>query len=281
MTRNLPIGVFDSGIGGLTVLSELLAVLPRESFLYLGDTARLPYGTKSPETIVRYALTAAHFLASKGMKLLVVACNTASATALPALRASLPVPVIGVVEAAARAAAQRAQKAVGIIGTESTVASGAYQKLLRQLRPDLEVHALACPLFVPLAEEGWFDHPISYEVAKIYLEPLRSKGVDTVVLACTHYPLLARPIAQALGPEVQLVNSGKETALEVAQLLQQEGLEATGPRRVELLVTDAAPRVRRLAQAIVPGFGENLQWVDVTLLEAGRREDVATRHVAG
>jgi len=281
MRRQLPIGVFDSGIGGLTVLAELMAELPQESFLYLGDTARLPYGTKSPETVARYALGAGRFLERQGIKLLVVACNTASATALPALQAALPLPVVGVVEPAARAAARVARRAAAVIGTESTVASGVYQRLLAALRPQLELFAQACPLFVPLAEEGWFDHPVTREVARLYLEPLAAKGVDTVILGCTHYPLLAAPIAAALGEGVQLVNSGQEVAREVAALLRKEGLEAQGPARVQLFVTDAAPRVQRLAQAIVPQVAGELQLVDIGSDEATRGEHVGSKCVAG
>lgn len=275
--RQQPIGVFDSGVGGLTVLAELMALLPKESFVYLGDTARLPYGTKTPDTVARYALSASRFLVERGIKLLVVACNTASAAALPALRAALPLPVVGVVEPAAREAAQRARRRVGILGTESTVASGAYQQALAALRPQLSVHAVACPLFVPLAEEGWFDHPVSRQVAEIYLQPLREAGVDTVILGCTHYPLLARPIARALGPDVQLVDCGRAVAQEVAALLMREELASPGPARVELWVTDAAPRVRRLAQTIVPQVAENLRLVDMVVEGEGRKPHVVKR----
>ncbi|BCW92325.1 MAG: glutamate racemase [Thermoanaerobaculum sp.] len=282
MTQKLPIGVFDSGIGGLTVLSELISQLPGESFIYLGDTARLPYGTKSPETVTRYALGAAQFLMSRGIKLLVVACNTASATALPALRQALAIPVLGVVEPAAQAAARMARRVVGIIGTESTVASGVYQKLLSALRPELKLLAQACPLFVPLAEEGWFDHPITHQVAEVYLHPLREAEVDTVVLGCTHYPLLARPIAQALGPEVALINAGREVARQAGELLLREGLLA-GQREgeVTLLVTDAAPRVRRLAAAIIPAVADRLELVDLTETHKARRSHVGSASLAG
>ncbi len=282
MKHSLPIGVFDSGIGGLTVLAELMAHLPEESFIYLGDTARLPYGTKSPETVVRYALGAARFLMARGIKLLVVACNTASAAALPALRQALSVPVLGVVEPAAEAAAQRAQRVVGVIGTESTVASGVYQRFLGALRPDLQLVTQPCPLFVPLAEEGWFDHPITHQVAEVYLAPLREAGVDTVVLGCTHYPLLTRPIAQALGPEVTLINAGREVARQTEQLLLRHGLlaqERAG--QVTLLVTDAAPRVRRLAAAIIPSVAEKLQLVDVTETSDAGRPHVGSPSCAG
>lgn len=264
MREQQPIGVFDSGIGGLTVLAELMSKLPGERFIYLGDTARLPYGTKSPTTVMRYAVTAGHFLARRGVKLLVVACHTATAMALPALRSALSIPVVGVLEPAARAATEKAKTAVGVIGTESTIGSGIYQHLLQQMRPDLVIHAQPCPLFVPLAEEGWFSHPVTQQVAEIYLKPLKTWGVDTVILGCTHYPLLVDPIRRALGPEVQLINSGEEVAREVALLLSRKSLLGGGPGGVELLVTDAAPRVQRLAQVILGEIGEKLKLVDMT-----------------
>ncbi|MCS7183488.1 MAG: glutamate racemase [Thermoanaerobaculum sp.] len=278
MRADLPIGVFDSGIGGLTVLRELMALLPGESYLYLGDTARLPYGTKSPETVIRYALGAGQFLVARGIKVLVVACNTASATALPALQAALAVPVVGVVEPAARVAAAVAQRAVGVLGTESTVASGVYQHLLAALRPELSVLSQACPLFVPLAEEGWFDHPITQQVAQLYLSPLRQAGVDTVILGCTHYPLLAAPIARALGPQVTLINAGQAVAEEVKATLHARQLFASRSQgEVELWVTDAAPRVRRLASVIIPQVGERLALVD---LGNGAKGEQSQRGVA-
>ncbi|MGC8917455.1 MAG: glutamate racemase [Thermoanaerobaculum sp.] len=281
MKRTLPIGVFDSGIGGLTVLAELLRRLPGERFVYLGDTARLPYGTKSRETVIRYALGAGAFLVARNIKLLVVACNTASAAALPALAESLPVPVLGVVQPAVRAAATRARKVAGVIGTESTVSSGAYQELLARLRPDLRVVGQACPLFVPLAEEGWFDHPVTHQVAEVYLASLRQQGVDTVILGCTHYPLLSTPIARALGPEVALINSGTAVAEEAAALLAREDLVAPGTGGgVEILVTDAAPRVTRLAAAIIPQVAGAFDLVDIPAAGEGRPH-VGSAHGAG
>jgi len=186
------------------------------------------------------------------------------------------------VEPAAQAAARMARRVVGIIGTESTVASGVYQKLLSALRPELKLLAQACPLFVPLAEEGWFDHPITHQVAEVYLHPLREAEVDTVVLGCTHYPLLARPIAQALGPEVALINAGREVARQAGELLLREGLLA-GQREgeVTLLVTDAAPRVRRLAAAIIPAVADRLELVDLTETHKARRSHVGSASLAG
>ncbi len=195
------IGIFDSGFGGLTVQRAILDALPAVDTIYLGDTARLPYGSKSAETVTQYSLKNARFLARHEIDLLVVACNTASAVAIPALQAELPVPVLGVVEPGARAAVRATRTGrVGVIGTQGTVASGAYQRAIHALRPDAEVVARACPLFVPLAEEGWTDpaDPVVQGIVDRYLAPLRTAGVDTLVLGCTHYPLLKAAIARAL-----------------------------------------------------------------------------------
>ena len=258
-----PIGIFDSGIGGLTVLRALRARLPRERFVYLGDTARLPYGTKSPETVARYALRASRFLAAHDIKLLVVACNTASATALPALEAALPVPVIGVVVPGAHAAVRLTRGRVGVIGTESTIGSGAYHRALHGLRPDLEIVAAPCPLFVPLAEEGWFDHPVTRDVAAIYLAPLAAAGIDTLILGCTHYPLLRAAIAAGVGADVALVDSATAVADEVAHRLDAHGARADGGGSLSVLVTDAAARVRRIAALILEQRDTVLELVDL------------------
>jgi glutamate racemase len=258
-----PIGIFDSGIGGLTVLKALRSRLPTESYVYLGDTARLPYGTKSADTVERYALRAAAFLAEHQVKMLVVACNTASSTALPALQRAFEIPVIGVVEPGARAAVRLTRGRVGVIGTESTVASGAYERALRELRAGLCVVAQACPLFVPLAEEGWFEHPVTREVARIYLAPLSEAGVDTVILGCTHYPLLRGAIAEGLGPGVELVDSASSVAAVVAAVVEERGLEAAGGGGLRVLVTDAAARVARIAGLILADAAHDLELVDL------------------
>ena len=264
MSDQRPIGIFDSGIGGLTVLKALRERLPRERFVYLGDTARLPYGTKSAETVTRYALRASRFLFDHDIKLLVVACNTASAAALPALEQALPVPVIGVVGPGARAAERRTHGRVGVIGTESTIASGAYHRALLALRPDLEVVALPCPLFVPLAEEGWFDHPITREVARIYLAPMSAAGVDTLILGCTHYPLLRDAIAAGIGAGVLLVDSASSVAAETAELLDDRDLRSDDDGGgLSVLVTDAAARVRRIAEIILQEHHTPLELVDL------------------
>jgi glutamate racemase len=222
-----PIGVFDSGVGGLTVLKSLMARLPHESTLYLGDTARVPYGTKSGEVVTRYSLKNAQFLLERDIKLLVVACNTASAVALPALSAALPVPVLGVIAPGARAALQRTRGGgVGVIGTPGTIRSGAYQRELLAADPHVKVKARACPLFVPLAEEGWMTGEVPHLVAREYLADFARDGVDTLVLGCTHYPLLKGVIAEVVGPSVTLVDSAEATAEAVAELLSQRNLLA-------------------------------------------------------
>jgi glutamate racemase len=263
VTDPRPIGIFDSGIGGLTVLAALQRRLPGERYIYLGDTARLPYGTKSAETVVRYALRASDFLAGHGIKMLVVACNTASAAALPALEQAMTVPVVGVVTPGVRVAVGLTSGSVGIIGTESTVASGAYLRAVHALRPGVEVIARACPLFVPLAEEGWWDHPVTREVARLYLEPFTGGRVDTLILGCTHYPLLRGAIAATVGDRVRLVDSAEAIAGEVAEVVARSGMAAPAAGGLRLLVTDAAARITRIARLILPEVAVELELVDL------------------
>src|SRR5438067_2577004 len=246
-----PIGVFDSGVGGLTVLRALTARLPEEHTIYLGDTARVPYGTRSREVVTRYALLCARHLAAQGIKMLVVACNTVSADSLPALAEALPIPVVGVIEPGAQAAAARTRGgAIAVLGTPATVASGAYQAALRRLAPLSSVIARACPLFVPLAEEGWLEGDVPRLVAERYLGDLRRIGVDTVLLGCTHYPLLARTIADVLGPRVAIVDSADATAEAVASLMaSREMLRPPGAApRHRTLCTDVPDRFRAVAE---------------------------------
>src|SRR5437763_10849812 len=216
-TANSPIGIFDSGVGGLTVFREIARALPHQSLIYLGDSARVPYGTKSPETVTRYTLQAAAHLLDRGIGLLVVACNTATAAALPKLQATLPVPVIGVVEPGARAAVERTRGRVGVIATEGTVKSRAYTKAIHAIDAKIEVIESPAPLFVPLAEEGWANTHVAREVAEIYLEPLIDAGVDTLVLGCTHYPILRGTIEKVVGDAVRIVDSAETTAARVRQ----------------------------------------------------------------
>lgn len=223
--KNRSIGVFDSGIGGLTVSKEIMSLLPYERLVYLGDTARVPYGTKSQRTVRKYVESTTNFLLSKDIKLLVVACNTASAYAMEDLRQRLDIPVVGVVEPGAKKAAQVTESGkIGIIGTLATVKSGAYEKKLRKLLPEnLEALSVPCPLFVPLAEEGWENDETAVLIAEKYLRDLKS-GIDVLILGCTHYPLLKSTIAKVMGKGVTLVDSAEETALETEKILAEKGL---------------------------------------------------------
>lgn len=268
-----PIGVFDSGVGGLTVLRALAAALPHEDFLYLGDTARLPYGTKSPESIRRYALQAAALLRERGVKCLVVACNTASAVALDDLSAGFaPVPVVGVVEpgAAAACAATRSGH-IAVVATESTVRGGAYQAAIRRLRPEASVAARACPLFVALAEEGWTDGPVVEAVIHRYLDDLfdgdAAAHPDTLVLGCTHFPVLAPALRKVLGERVTIVDSAQTTAAALADVLERAGLRRPPRRaagRITLLATDSAERFARVGATFL---GRSLQPGDVEVVD--------------
>ncbi len=248
------IGVFDSGVGGLTVLKALMRELPAEQFVYLGDTARLPYGTKSPATVARYALQAAEALSACGIKCLVVACNTASAVSLPAVRAHLaPVPVIGVIEPGAEAACAASPSGrIAVIATEGTVRGGAYQQAILQRRAQAEVRALPAPLFVALAEEGLTDGPIAEAIAHHYLDALftpagATPAADTLVLGCTHFPMLAGAIRATVGPEVRIVDSAETTARHVRVTLAQAGLACLGGQGgLRLLATDAPERFARI-----------------------------------
>jgi len=268
--RLQPIGVFDSGIGGLTVLRALLAHMPNEHYLYLGDTARLPYGSKSPETIQRYSLQAAEFLVGRGIKCLVVACNTASATALPLLQQRFDsIPVIGVVDPGATAgcAASRSGK-IGVIATESTVQGGAYQRAIHLLRADALIVARACPLFVALAEEGWTSGPIVESIARRYLEDMFkvTDAPDTLLLGCTHFPVLREALQRVAGPTVQLVDSAETTAVALKALLQSRGLisNATLKASVKFMATDGRERFARVAAHFLD---QPLSSADVELVE--------------
>ena len=244
------IGVFDSGIGGLTVFKALARRLPREHLLYLGDTARLPYGSKSPETVTTCSIEAGDFFAARGVKLLVVACNTSSAIALETLRARYDVPVLGVIAPGARAAVAATERGrIGVIGTEATIASGAYEREIRALAPTAEIFARACPLFVPLAEEGWLDNDVARRTVALYLASLKKSGIDSLILGCTHYPLLRSAIADFIGPAVRIVDSAEETAVEVRQVLREQGLlRPRGRGAASFFVTDAVQRFLQVGE---------------------------------
>ena len=278
-----PIGIFDSGVGGLTVYRALHEHLPNERFVYLGDTARVPYGTKSLATVERYAVENARFLAVHGIKLLVVACNTASALALPAIRAALKVDVVGVIGPGARGAVAtsdkmqarslRSQRSIGVIATESTVQSGAYTKAINKADANATVIERACPLFVPLAEEGWADNDVARAIAEAYLQDLRS-NIGTLVLGCTHYPILRNVIQETVGDGVRLIDSGEATAAEVKSLLSEKDLARLTPPTGALerhlcddldhfYVTDAAERFSRVAERFLGSKPSRLEAVEV------------------
>src|SRR4051812_43685468 len=256
-----PIGIFDSGVGGLTVFREIARVLPHHPLIYLGDSARVPYGTKSAETVTRYTLQAAAHLIDRGIGMLVVACNTATAAALPSLQSSLTIPVIGVVEPGARAAVERTRGRVGVIATEGTVRSKAYTRAIHALDPNIEVIESAAPLFVSLAEEGWANTHVAREVAEIYLEPLLDAGIDTLVLGCTHYPILRGTIEQVVGDAVHIVDSAETTAASVKHALGNATGSSHATRR--FLVTDAEERFRRIAGEFLEQEIEHLELVSL------------------
>ena len=275
LLSNLPIGIFDSGVGGLTVYRALHERLPDEHFIYLGDTARVPYGTKSLTTVERYAIENARFLESRGIKLLVVACNTASALALPAIRSAVNVDVIGVIEPGAAAAVGIASgKSIGVIATEATVQSEAYSAAIARLDGDVEVIEQACPLFVSLAEEGWADTPVAESVAAQYLSRFDSKTLGALVLGCTHYPILEHVIRRTLKGAVPLIDSGEAAATEVQSLLKSRELARPAEQQPDrerqlcddldhFYVTDAAQRFAKVAERFLGVAPSVLEAVEV------------------
>jgi glutamate racemase len=251
VSRTAPIGVFDSGMGGLTVVAEMIRQLPNESIIYFGDTARVPYGPKSPDTVLRYSREITSFLKKEGVKALVVACNTATAHALPALKEEFDLPIVGVIEPGARAAASATKsKRVGVIGTAGTIKSGAYEKEIKRIIPEVQVTAQACALFVPLVEEGWIDTEPTRAIARNYLAPIASADVDTLVLGCTHYPLIKGVIGNVVGREVRLIDSAYETAREIGEVLRGKQLENPIPHqaRYRFIASDAPDTFLALGQ---------------------------------
>jgi len=264
--KDLSLGMFDSGIGGLTVLKEVRKLLPHEHIIYLGDTARVPYGNRSAETVTRYSLENARFLLEKGIKMLIVACNTSSAIALSALKRRLSIPVVGVIEPPAREAVKRTRKKkIGVIGTRATIGSQAYVKAIRKLDPSVEVISQACPLFVPVVEEGLEEDEVAGLVVKKYLREMRDSAIDVLVMGCTHYPILEPRIRELLGDDVYIVNSGRETAHEVQRMLQIYGFHKnSGKGRSDYFVTDAPDKLSDLGGRVL---GEPLKRVKLVRLE--------------
>ena len=251
LSKNYPIGVFDSGLGGLTVVKALMRVLPCEDIVYFGDTARLPYGTKSRESIIRFSRENARLLLRHRVKMLVVACHSSSSHALPALKAKFPVPVIGVIDPGVKKAVNvTKRKIVGVLATPSTINSKAYAKKVRDMDPSIKVVSQACPLFVPLVEEGWFNTPVTLTVARGYLDTVKKAKVDTLILGCTHYPLLKSVLRKIMGPRVALVDSAREVAQEVKDLLHVREMARTDKHkaRYHFLISDEPEHFRSSAR---------------------------------
>ncbi|MDD3414395.1 MAG: glutamate racemase [Lachnospiraceae bacterium] len=253
-----PIGIFDSGVGGLTVARELMKQLPNERLIYFGDTARVPYGSKSKETVTKFSKQIVRFLLEQKVKAIVVACNTASAVALNEIEEEIEIPIIGVVRPGARAAAETTKNLkVGVIATEATIHSEIYNQFIKKINDKVEIIGTACPLFVPLAEEGLIEDPVTDEIARRYLEVLKDTGIDTLILGCTHYPLLRSTIQKTMGEEVRLVNPAYETAreckgmLEMCMLLNDKQPEL-GQKQYQFFVSDEADKFKNFANSILP-----------------------------
>jgi len=256
------IGVFDSGLGGLTVVKELNHHLPNEKIVYFGDTARVPYGTKSAETIIRYSREIVRVLLKHKVKMVVVACNTASSLALDVLKKEFDLPILGVIEPGAKKAIEVTRnKRVGIIATSSTIKSGKYAKKIVQLNKNIVVFSQSCPLLVPLVEEGWFDHEVTYKIAQQYLGDMKNNKIDTLILGCTHYPLLKQVLHNVMGPKVQLVDSAQEVALQVRELLIKTKRLRTrlGPCQHTYIVSDEPEQFKRLAMQFLGGGVKNVR----------------------
>lgn len=258
MDRNAPVGVFDSGVGGLTVAREIMRQMPDERIVYFGDTARVPYGSKSRDTVIRYSEQIIRFLKTQGVKAIVIACNTASAYALETVKKDLDIPIIGVINAGARTAVEATHNGkIGVIGTEGTVGSGIYTEVMKRLRPGIEVVGKSCPLFVPLVEEGLLHDSVTDEIASRYLSVLKGKYIDTLVLGCTHYPLLRSTMRRLMGEDVTLVNPAYETAIELKDLLKERGLAcdpsvAREGEQYQFYVSDLAEKFTDFATSILP-----------------------------
>lgn len=255
--RTAPVGVFDSGVGGLTVAREIMRQLPDENIVYFGDTARVPYGSKSKDNIIRYSRQIINFLRTENVKAIVIACNTASALALDVVREECDIPIIGVVEPGARAALEITQtKKIGVIGTEATIRSAMYEKIIQGLDPETMVIGKACPLFVPLVEEGFAKHKVTQEIIDYYLASLLESGIDSLILGCTHYPLLRSRIREYVGDRVTLVNPAYETAIDLKNLLITQHMENNGESQehasYSFYVSDAADKFKQFANSILP-----------------------------
>lgn len=266
--KSAPVGVFDSGVGGLTVAREIMRHLPNENIVYFGDTARVPHGSKSKDNIIRYSRQIINFLKSENVKAIVIACNTASALALDVVRGEIDIPIIGVVEPGARAALEVTRtKKIGVIGTEATIRSAMYEKIIRGLDPEAMVIGKACPLFVPLVEEGFAKHRVTQEIIDYYLASLLEMGIDSLILGCTHYPLLRSRIREYVGDRITLVNPAYETAIDLKKLLESCDMENTGEKQehasYSFYVSDAADKFKQFANSILPYDIETTQQINI------------------
>ena len=267
MDHNAPVGVFDSGIGGLTVAREIMRQMPEEKLIYFGDTARVPYGNKSSDTVVRYSRQIIRFLQTKNVKAIVIACNTATSYALETIQKELEIPVIGVIHAGAKTAVESTRNGkIGVIGTEGTIRSGIYTEVMRQMRSNIEVTTKACPLLVPLVEEGLLHDSVTDEIASRYLSNLKSRYIDTLVLGCTHYPLLRSAIGRLMGDEVVLVNPAYETAVELKQLLSEKQLLGSctdKESQYQFYVSDLAEKFTAFATSILPNEVKETRQINI------------------
>lgn len=266
--KNAPVGVFDSGIGGLTVVREIMRQIPGESIVYFGDTARVPYGSKSQETIIRYSRQIIRFLKTQNVKAIVIACNTASAYALEAVKKELDIPIIGVINAGAKVAVESTHNGkIGIIGTEGTINSGMYTEVMKKLNPNIEVTGKPCPLFVPLVEEGLLHDSVTDEIASRYLNGLKGRYIDTLVLGCTHYPLLRSTLRRLMGEEVTLVNPAYETAVELRRLLIEHQMLhdplITDEKQYQFYVSDLAEKFKNFATSILPNEVKETKKIEI------------------
>ncbi len=260
--NNAPIGVFDSGVGGLTVMREIMRHLPNENIVYFGDSARVPYGSKSKDTIIRFSRQIIRFLQTKEVKAIVIACNTASALALDIVRKETNLPILGVVVPGARAAVRETRnKKIGVIGTEATIKSEMYTKLMQEEDPSVEVVGKACPLFVPLIEEGFAKHEVTRQIIDIYLQDMRKSGIDTLILGCTHYPLIRSDIHEYMGEEIHIVNPAYETAMDLKKMLAEEDMEKKDGTKAwyEFYSSDAPVKFKNFANSILPC---NINWIE-------------------
>ena len=268
MKKTAPIGVFDSGVGGLTVAREIMRNLPKEDIVYFGDTARVPYGSKSKDNIIRYSRQIINFLQTKGVKAIVIACNTASALALDTVKDEFDIPIIGVVEPGAKAALQVTEnKKIGVIGTEATVKSSMYEKIIREIDSEVSVMAKACPLFVPLVEEGFKKHQVTDEIIDYYLADLKESDIDALILGCTHYPLLRSKIREYVGEDITLVNPAYETAMDLKRILQEMDMENPDIEgdhgSYSFYVSDAADKFKQFANSILPYDIETTKQINI------------------